>query len=334
MKKLILLFISIAILSCGTNKKASDLDVSFQTKYAATITNTKLKTLLYQLASDEFQGRRTGEEGQKIAANFIADFYKTNNIQAPEGYPSYFQEIPKDFFEGESNGNSENVFAFIEGSDKPEEVLVISAHYDHLGIKEKEIYNGADDDGSGTSAVMIIAQAFQAAKKDGNGPKRSILFLNLTGEEAGLYGSKYYTSHPLYPLSQTIANLNIDMIGRIDDAHQANPNYVYLIGSDKRSSELHILSEEINKTYSQLELDYTYNDEKDPNRFYYRSDHYNFAKNKVPVIFYFTGVHEDYHKATDTADKINYELLAKRTQLIFYTAWEIANREGKFVVDK
>ncbi len=335
MKKLIILFIAITILSCGTTKKNTvEPETNLSTKYATTITDTDLKEILYTLASDEFQGRRTGEEGQKIAAKYIVDFYKNNGINAPIGYESYLQPIPKDFFRGESKNDSENVVAFIEGTEKPEEILVISAHYDHLGIKGEKIYNGADDDASGTSAVLEIAQAFQQAKNDGNGSKRSILFLNLTGEEEGLYGSKFYTSNPIYPLANTVVNLNIDMIGRIDEAHESKPNYVYLIGSDKLSSELHALSEATNLAYSQLDLDYTYNDEKDPNRFYYRSDHYNFAKNNIPVIFYFNGVHADYHKATDTADKIDYELLAKRAQLIFYTAWEIANRETKLVVDK
>jgi Zn-dependent M28 family amino/carboxypeptidase len=335
MKKLIVVFIGLAILSCGTTKKNPAIPVAdLSTKYASTITDTDLKTIVYTLASDEFQGRRTGEEGQKIAAKYIVDFYKSNGIDAPKGYETYLQEIPQEFFRGESKASSENVIAFIEGSEKPEEVLVLSAHYDHLGQKGEKIYNGADDDASGTSAVLEIAQAFQAAKNDGNGPKRSILFLNVTGEEEGLYGSKFYTSNPIYPLANTVANLNIDMVGRIDDAHQANPNYVYLIGSDKLSSELHTLSEATNAAYTQLDLDYTYNDEKDPNRFYYRSDHYNFAKNNIPIIFYFNGVHADYHKPTDTADKINYELLEKRTQLVFYTAWEIANRETKLNVDK
>jgi len=332
MKKITTLLVGIIILSCGTNQKVPGVDI--QTKYATSITNTNLKTILYQLASDEFQGRKTGEDGQKIAAKYVADFYKTHSIEPPAGYPTYFQVIPKDFFRGESKGDSENVVAFIEGSEKPEEVLVITAHYDHLGKKGEKIFNGADDNGSGTSAVLMIAKAFQTAKNDGFGPKRSILFLNLTGEEEGLYGSEFYTSHPIFPLKQTVANLNIDMIGRIDDAHKDKSNYIYLIGDDKLSNELHTLSEETNKTYSKLELDYTYNDEKDPNRFYYRSDHYNFAKNKIPVIFYFSGVHEDYHKATDTADKIDYDLLAKRAQFVFYTAWEIANREGKLVLDK
>ena len=225
--------------------------------------------------------------------------------------------------------------AFIKGTEKPDEIVVISAHLDHIGInKDGEINNGADDDGSGTVAVLEIAQAFQAAAKEGKGPKRSILFLNVTGEEKGLLGSKYYTEHPVFPLANTVCDLNIDMIGRVDDRHKDNPNYVYLIGSDKLSTELHTLSEEVNAKYTNITLDYKYNDEKDPNRFYYRSDHYNFAKHNVPIIFYFNGTHADYHRSTDTPDKINYEMLENRTRLVFYTAWEVANRDARIFADK
>jgi len=231
--------------------------------------------------------------------------------------------------------NSENVVAIIKGSEKPEEYIVISAHLDHEGVKNGEIYNGADDDGSGTVAILEIAEAFKQAEKDGNGPKRSIVFLHVTGEEKGLLGSSYYTDNPIFPLENTVVDLNIDMIGRIDPKRtEGDRNYVYLIGSDKLSTELHNISEEVNKKYANIELDYTYNDENDPNRYYYRSDHYNFAKNNVPVIFYFNGTHDDYHKPTDTPDKINYDLLTNRTRLVFYTAWELANREQRIVVDK
>ena len=228
---------------------------------------------------------------------------------------------------------SENVLAYLEGSEKPDELVVITAHYDHLGKKGDEIFNGADDDGSGTTTIIELAEAFMKAKADGNGPKRSMLFMTVSGEEKGLLGSEYYTDNPVFPLKNTVANLNIDMIGRIDEAHAPDSNYVYLIGSDKLSTELHALSEKMNKTYGGLELDYTFNDENDPNRFYYRSDHYNFAKNNIPVIFYFTGVHEDYHQSTDTVDKIMFTKMEKIARLVFYTAWEIANREERLKVD-
>ena len=232
--------------------------------------------------------------------------------------------------------DSENVIAYIPGFEKPDEFVIISSHLDHIGVSANgQINNGADDDGSGTVAMLEIAEAFKKAVDTGNGPKRSVVFLHVTGEEKGLLGSQYYTDvEPIFPLSQTVANLNIDMIGRIDPKRAGSRNYIYLIGSDKLSQDLHELSERINEEYTQLELDYTYNDENDPNRFYYRSDHYNFAKNNIPIIFYFNGTHDDYHRPGDTPDKINYDLLAKRSKLIFHTAWEIANREERVVVDK
>lgn len=232
--------------------------------------------------------------------------------------------------------DSENVVAYIKGSEKPDEYIIISSHLDHIGITDDgQINNGADDDGSGSVAMLEIAEAFNLAAEAGQGPERSVVFLHVTGEEKGLLGSLYYTdTAPIFPLQATVANLNIDMIGRTDPKRPGSGEYIYLIGSDKLSTELHQLSEAVNQKYTQLDLDYTYNDENDPNRFYYRSDHYNFAKNNIPIIFYFSGTHEDYHRPSDTPDKINYDLLAIRSQLIFYTAWELANREDKVIVDK
>lgn len=523
MKKMLSLFvIALLLSSCNatktksssskkaTLKKAALKKVADPSIYANTITIADLKTALYKYASDEFQGRETGAEGQKMAVNFIKEHYEKFGIPAAKANGNYFQDVPlqvlsipevnltiagkeytylDDFFSLNAGGNekfsvneilyagygiddskysdylnidvkgkvilikagepknadgtyvisgsseaskwsnfrqqfsdkralakakgakalffyypdaykmaanrygrasgrmqiadkgeemyyfmvndslaksivsdidqndkpesfkvnmtmtykmnakkvsTENVAAFIEGSEKPDEVIVISAHLDHEGIKDGKVYNGADDDGSGTVAVIEIAEAFAKAKKDGNGPKRSILFLNVTGEEKGLLGSKYYSDYdPIFPLANTVADLNIDMIGRTDPKRKGtNRNYIYLIGSDKLSTELHAISEVANKKYMNIELDYTYNDKNDPNRFYYRSDHYNFAKNNIPVIFYFNGTHADYHKPSDTPDKIEYDLLENRARLVFYTAWELANREKRIIVDK
>jgi Zn-dependent M28 family amino/carboxypeptidase len=237
---------------------------------------------------------------------------------------------------GTKEVDTENVAAVIEGVEFPDEYVVISSHLDHIGINaDGEINNGADDDGSGTVALLEIAEAFKMAKEQGKGPRRTVVFLHVTGEEKGLLGSEYYTDfEPLYPLEHTVTNLNIDMIGRIDPERSGNRNYIYLIGSDKLSTDLHELSEAVNQKYMQIELDYTYNDENDPNRFYYRSDHYNFAKNNIPIIFYFNGTHDDYHRESDTPDKINYDLLENRSRLVFHTALEVANRDQKPVVDK
>ena len=333
MKKVIFSALTVVLISCGAHQSKSIEDVN-PMEYAESITSKELKEHLYTFASDEFQGRETGEPGQKMAAEYLKKEYKALSIVSPLGGDDYFQEVPSKMFRG-SVKDSENVLAYIQGSEKPNEILVISSHYDHVGMDDEgNVFNGADDDGSGTVAVLEIAEAFAKARKDGFTPKRSVLFLNVTGEEKGLIGSKFYTDNPVFALSQTVADLNIDMIGRTDEAHKKNDNYVYLIGSDKLSSELHKLSEEVNAKYTNLDLDYTYNDEKDPNRFYYRSDHYNFAKNNIPIIFYFNGVHADYHKMTDTPDKIRYDLLEKRARLVFLTAWEIANRAERPFVDK
>ena len=201
-----------------------------------------------------------------------------------------------------------NLLGYIEGSDEKlkNELVIITAHYDHLGTDGTKIYNGADDDGSGTVAILEIAQAFAKAKADGKGARRSILIMPVTGEEKGLLGSQFYADvKPVFPLKNTVVNLNVDMVGRIDNDHK-DGNYVYVIGADKLSSELHNINENMNKKYTKLDLNYKYNDDRDPNRFYYRSDHYNFAKNNVPVIFYFNGTHDDYHEPSDTVEKIDF----------------------------
>ncbi|GAA5088472.1 M28 family metallopeptidase [Chryseobacterium ginsengisoli] len=347
MRKLIIPLFSIAVLvSCGTAKTSTDAaasqsssvvkgDKAFLSAYKE-IKADDLKKNLYVIASDEMGGRDTGSPGQKKAGVYMVNYYKNLGISFPKALGSYYQKVPADFMKKRGGGNlpdSENILAFIEGSEKPEEIIVISGHYDHVGTQNGVVYNGADDDGSGTVAVMEIAKAFQSAKKAGNGPKRSILFLHVTGEEHGLFGSEFYTDNPVFPLANTVVDLNIDMIGR-DDPENRGKQYVYVIGSEMLSSQLKVINEAANKRTNNLELNYRYDDPNDTERLYYRSDHYNFAKNNVPVAFFFDGIHEDYHKPTDDVEKIDYNLLAKRTQLVFTTAWELANRPERIVVDR
>lgn len=333
--KLIIASLSVlALVSCSAQKEITTAD---PTEYGSTITSAELKEHLYTFASDEFMGRETGMPGQKKAANYLKKEYMEVGISSPLGENDYYQDIPSSYF-NDRFGDTENVVAYIKGRDydtKPREYVVISAHYDHVGTDDEgNVYNGADDDGSGTVAILEIAEAFKQAVKDGYRPKRSILFLHFTGEEKGLLGSKYYSENPIFPLDETVTDLNIDMVGRIDPAHEGNPNYIYLIGSNMLSTELHEISEKANQQYVGLNLDYKYNQKDDPNRFYYRSDHYNFAKHGIPVIFYFNGVHEDYHQKTDSPDKIEYDLLEKRAKLVFYTAWKVANAGHAPIVDK
>ncbi|MEZ4984585.1 MAG: M28 family peptidase [Saprospiraceae bacterium] len=227
----------------------------------------------------------------------------------------------------------ENMLAYVEGSDLKDELVIVTAHYDHIGKRGNAVFNGADDNGSGTSTVLDVCEAFVQAKANGHGPRRSILFMFVSGEEKGLLGSKFYVENPIFPLENTVANINVDMVGRVDDAHKDNPYYIYVIGADRLSSELHQINEQANTNYTQLELDYTYNAESDPNRYYYRSDHYNFAERGIPAVFYFNGTHDDYHQDTDTVDKINFEKMARIGQLIYHTAWELANRDKRIIVD-
>ena len=314
-------------------------------KFSKTIQIEDLYKHISVLSSDSLEGRETGKRGQKMAADYIASFFSSIGIP-PFKKNTYYQKFKvkserhickcddcdldffKRIFKSNQTIRGENVLGYIEGSDLKDELLIITAHYDHLGMHDSLIFNGADDDASGVSAALEIAEAFMLAKKSGNGPRRSILIMPVSGEEKGLLGSRYYTDNPIYPLENTVANLNIDMIGRLDDWHD-NGNYVYLIGSDRLSYDLHQVNEKMNSKYVGLDLDYRFNEEDDPNRYYFRSDHYNFAKNNIPVIFYFNGVHEDYHKPSDTIEKIDFEKIKVITKLVFLTAWEIANRDER-----
>ncbi|MGV3697419.1 M28 family metallopeptidase [Flavobacterium sp.] len=340
MKKIITLAtVAFMLISCSAKKTTASATTknTEASDYFNSVSTERLKTNLTVIASDEMEGRDTGSEGQKKAGRYIIDFYQKNGISYPKGATDYYQRIPAAYLNAKRNQNlpdSENIWVFIEGTEKPDEIVVISAHYDHIGIRKGEICNGADDDGSGTVALMEMALAFQKAKNEGRGPKRSILILHVTGEEHGLHGSRYYSENPLFPIANTVADVNIDMIGRRDKFHAESNNYIYLIGSDYLSTDMYNVCEEANKKYNFLTLDYKYNDKNDPNRFYYRSDHYNFAKKGIPVVFLYSGEHEDYHKPTDDVEKIEFDALTTRTKYAFSIAWEIANREKRLVVDK
>ncbi|WP_281310378.1 M28 family peptidase [Flavobacterium flavigenum] len=337
MKKIAFLLLIVSAFSCKNTQNITFKDNSNPSEYTEKISETNLKTMLYRIASDEMEGRETGSKGQKKAGLYMIEQYKKNGIPFPKGATDYYQHIPASYLNARHNENlpdSENIWAYIEGSEKPDEILVISAHYDHVGIQNGEVYNGADDDGSGTVALLEMAKVFAKAKKEGHGPKRSILFLHVTGEEHGLHGSRYYSENPLFPLANTVADINIDMIGRRDVEHAKTNNYVYVIGADRLSSDLHNAVVAQNEKYIKMDLDFKFNDPKDPNRFYERSDHYNFAKHGIPAVFFFNGVHEDYHGKDDIAEKIEYDALTKRTKLAFVVAWELANRENRPIVDK
>ena len=236
---------------------------------------------------------------------------------------------------------AQNVAAVLEGSDAKlkEEYVVLSAHYDHLETSgDGQVYNGADDDGSGTSAVLEIAQAFSIER-----PKRSILIVFHTGEELGLFGSEFNTDYePVVPLKKLVANLNIDMIGRsrangdtdARDKELTDKNSLYIIGSDRLSKEFHKLNEQTNADTQKMRFDYLYNDDKHPQRFYYRSDHFHYGKHGIPIVFYFTGVHRDYHQMTDDVEKIDFAKMERISRMIFAFGWRLANLDHRLIVDK
>src|SRR5258707_3577705 len=240
---------------------------------------------------------------------------------------------------------TQNVVAAWEGSDPvlKREYVSLGAHYDHIGIcapgTADPICNGADDDGSGTTALLGMAEAISHAKLR---PKRSVLFVWHCGEEKGLWGSRYFTDYPTIPLDHIVTQLNIDMIGRSKKEGDTNPknkeltgpNEVYVIGSTMMSTELGEIVDAVNKSFLNLTFDRRYDDPSDPNHFFYRSDHYNYAKKGIPIIFFFDGVHEDYHELGDEAQKIDYEKMEKVTRTIYMTLWEVANLPVHPKVDK
>lgn len=241
---------------------------------------------------------------------------------------------------------TQNVVAIWEGSDAvlKNEMVAVGAHYDHVGTNpnapgEDKIWNGADDDGSGTTGVLSIAEALAKASKR---PKRSILFVWHAGEEKGLWGSRYFTQFPTVDLKNVIAQLNVDMIGRSKKAGDANPknaelsgeNEIYVIGSKMMSTQLGNTSESVNNSFLKLNYNYKYDDPDDKNRFFFRSDHFNYAQKGIPIIFWFDGVHEDYHQASDTPDKIDYNKMEKVSRTIFLTMWELADAKARPAVDK
>tara|TARA_B100001939_G_scaffold347151_1_gene367883 strand:- start:173 stop:1846 length:1674 start_codon:yes stop_codon:yes gene_type:complete len=306
---------------------------------------------LFKRYSNEYKisDNNMGEKRMSLASNITNE--KIQVLLFSEKNKNFLLQKNRKFmnFSFKKNFNkfsANNIAAFIKGSEFPNECIVITAHLDHVGIQNGEVYNGADDDGSGSVGMLEIAEAFSLAVKDGYIPKRSILFLHVTAEENGLLGSEYYTDYdPIVPLNETMVCLNMDMIGRTESKRKETEpkDYIYIIGSEMLSDDLHNINKKANDENVQLNLDYRYNDPTSlvfesgryiENQYYYRSDHYHFAKYNIPSIFFFSGVHEDYHMPTDTAEKILYEIYEKRIKLIFHTAWDLANADKKIELNK
>jgi hypothetical protein len=268
-----------------------------------------------------------------------ADLVQEITDFSPQKTDFYLEYTP---YDGPGHMDAENVIAYFEGADPDmkDEAVVLMAHYDHVGVGAPDesgdgLYNGADDNGSGTTALMSIANALNEAKNQGYQPRRSILFLHVSGEENGLLGSRYYSDHPVIPIENTVTNFNADMIGRSDpeNIQKGDTDYVYLIGGEIISSELDSLVQSANNLSVNMRLDRKYNDLQDSNQFYRRSDHWNFGRFGVPFVFFFTGVHEDYHRPSDTIDKINFEKLSRVSQLIYTSTIKVANYDGRPDVD-
>lgn len=282
-----------------------------------------------------YMGLSSVNEIDKLKNNLIRDIRDFT----PHKTGFYLDYTP---YDGPGFVEAENVLAYVEGADPElkQEAMVLMAHYDHVGIGAPDssgdaLYNGADDNGSGTVTLMGIANALSSAMEEGFRPRRSILFLHVSGEEIGLLGSRYYSDHPVIPIEHTVANFNADMIGRSDpeNIQKGDPDYVYLIGGEIISSELDSLIADANQQTVDLRIDRKYNDLKDPNQFYRRSDHWNFGRLGVPFAFFFTGVHEDYHRPSDSVDKIDFEKLSRVGQLIYTSTINVANYDGRPEVD-
>ncbi|WP_460970977.1 M28 family peptidase [Spirosoma migulaei] len=326
------------------------------------VSSSLLRKHVFFLASDSLSGRETGTKGQLQAAFYCSREFRESHLIAPfrlDSIRGSFRQtfhftisevalfggmrtygtnsttykrhelvpIPLTATDSSKVLLGDNVSGLIIGTDLKKEVVVVSAHYDHLGRVGGRTFHGADDNASGTATVLSMAALVDSLAQQGIRPRRSILFVLLSGEEGGLLGSNYFVYNSPLPLNQFVCDLNVDMVGRIDEAHRKKPNYCYLI-TDAQGKELQKAAEVANRQSVNLVLNRGgYDVENDPKQYFYRSDHYNFAKQGIPALFFTSGEHADYHKPSDTADKIAYEILQKRATLIFQTAWRVANQE-------
>lgn len=315
-------------------ERGSTVVAKFQTPGTAPlpsiVISPEVANALFTSESQSASGIFNASYGQEMPSPFLLKPTKSVSINVL----SSFETVP-----------TQNVVAVWEGSDPvlKNEYVALGAHYDHIGIcapgTADAICNGADDDGSGTTALLSIAEALAKAPTK---PKRSVLFVWHCGEEKGLWGSRYFTEYPTVPLDRVVTQINIDMIGRTKAADDTNerdkdltgPNDIYLIGSTMMSTELGQLVDTVNKSYLNINYDRRYDDPGDPNRFFYRSDHYNYARKGIPIIFFFDGVHQDYHRPGDSPDKIDYQKMEKVTRTVYMTLWEVANRPTRPKVDK
>lgn len=303
------------------------------------INQSDLRAHLEFIASDELEGRYTPSRGLDIAARYIAAQLALYGAKPGGVKGTYFQAFP---MPDGSPGMAANVIGIFEGTDPvlKNEYVAVGCHYDHIGVGGSgpdRIFNGADDNGSGTAAMLEMAQALSRQR-----PKRSVLLIWHAGEERGLWGSDFYVKSPTVPIKSITAMLNIDMIGRSWNPEMggefreavSGPNEIFVIGSKKMSDSLGQLSERVNRQHLRLGFNYKFDDPADPEGLFYRSDHYNYAKAGIPIIFYFDGIHPDYHQVTDEVSRIDFTKLVRVSQTIFATAWTLANEKSRPAVNR
>jgi len=326
------------------------------------VSDSLLRAHVYNLAADSLQGRRTGTIGQHRAAAYcqralrathLAPIFKLDSVRTSyrQTFPILFTSVatfgnrpagsarqaPTTYPQAEladgplSRQDSSralfgiNLGGLLPGLDLRKEIIVVSAHYDHIGASGGLIYHGADDNASGTAAVLGVAALFDSLAQTGLHSRRTVLFVLFSGEENGLLGSAYFVAHPPASLAQFVCALNADMVGRVDNAHRRAPDYCYVL-TDTNGSNLKKTVEQVNAQTVQLALNQDgYNTNEDPEQFFRRSDQYNFARLGIPVLFFTNGSHSDYHRPTDTAKRIRYDVLQKRATLLFQTVWALAN---------
>jgi Zn-dependent M28 family amino/carboxypeptidase len=295
--------------------------ISDAEKYAAIINKKDLEDIVTTLCMPEFEGRRFGSAGNKKAAEYIVSELNKRNVPKSDGnrYEQFFKDDDK---------YGANIIGIVEGSVYPDESVIISCHYDGLGIVDNNLFPSADDNASGVAALIKIAEAFSAAARDGIRPKRSVIFVAFDAGKSDMHGSKIYLNHPVKPIRKAKILLNMDMLGRDDCGLRKNEtNYVFLLTNNQFSSASRQIVDSINTAYTRLNLEYDfYKNNQVWILFYPTSDHIVFSY-LLPLIFYTGGINADIHATTDVADKISYPTLRRRTQLIFYTAWDYANRD-------
>ena len=281
----------------------------------------------HKLSGERGEYLRLKKESQSEFGVFYIDEKRWDELIGTKGKGSYNElEASFSITRHEEWIRTANVLGAIPGTDLANEWVVITAHYDHLGMQNGEVMYGADDNASGVAAMLEIAQALQQVSMSEFETRRSVLFIAFTGEEQGLLGSEYFVHSDIFDQLDVRHVLNIDMLGRVSPEYEDDENYIYVIGPQKMTEDMVRCSENANKSYANLTLDYTYNDIDHPLQIYRRSDQWSFVKRGVPSIFYFGGVHDDYHKTSDTEDKINYSVLTKRSRLIYHTVWNLLNR--------